>query len=62
MTAPPSSQKVQYPLTREYTLNHIKDPCHILRYITESRDIGLSGLIYAVQAFGVEDVGCYTAV
>ena len=39
-----SSQKLQYPLVKEYTLNHIKDPEYNLRYIPELRDSGVSGL------------------
>ena len=27
------SRRLQYPLTKEYTLNHIRDPTIILRYI-----------------------------
>ena len=40
---PESTQKAQYRLIKEYTVNPIKDPKCDLRYMPYLRDIGLSG-------------------
>ena len=43
------SQRLQYPLLKYHTLNHIRDPFYNLRYISLSiRDIGVSGCLGSV--------------
>ena len=44
------SQRLHYPLIKEYTLNHIWDPYYNLRYIPKLRGNGVSGFRVSFSA------------